>query len=88
MGVLIKVHENTIIKLPMMAFPSPPFSESGPGVLFKNKSRLKAEKPLKKRIAKIQIKKVSPMVMALMDKNKPIKFVRLRLAYKDILMVS
>ena len=45
-GVLIKVQEPTIIRLPRMALDSPPPSLSGPGVLLMNKSKLSTEKPL------------------------------------------
>jgi hypothetical protein len=79
-GVLNKEHDKTIIKLPTMAFESPPPGVPGAGETCVNKSMLKAEKPLNIKMAKIQSKNVKPMTMADIDKTKPIKLARLRLA--------
>jgi hypothetical protein len=80
MGVLSKEHERTIIKLPTIAFARPPPSDPGAGVLCVSMEKLNAEKPLNINMLKIQSKKTKPMVMADIDKTKPIKLARLRLA--------
>jgi hypothetical protein len=79
-GVLSKEHEATIIKLPTMALAKPPPSVPGAGVFLNNKSKFRAEKPLTVRISKIHSKNAKPMAMADIDKTKPKKLARLRLA--------
>jgi hypothetical protein len=80
MGVLNKLHDKTIIKLPTMALAKPPPGVPGAGVLWVNRLKLKAEKPLNIKMAKIHSKKIKPMAMADMESTKPIKLARLRLA--------
>jgi hypothetical protein len=80
MGVLINEHESTIIRLPTIALANPPPSEPGAGVLFVSMEKLNAEKPLNIKMLKIQSKNVRPMIMADIDKTKPIKLARLRFA--------
>jgi hypothetical protein len=63
-----------------MALAKPPPSEPGAGVLCVNLEKLKAEKPLNIKMVKIQSRKIKPMAMADMDKTKPMKLARLRLA--------
>ena len=88
-GVLTKVAKETIIKLPIIAFASPPPGVPAAGVLFKKKSKLnKPAKPLEKSRTKIHTNALTPIIMAVLDKNKPIKFFRFLLLYKEIFILS
>jgi hypothetical protein len=61
-----------------MALAKPPPRVPGAGVLAKNRDGLIAEKPLYSKTDKIQNRKIMPILIAIIDKVRPMAFARLR----------